>query len=85
MHVFSSLPRSTSAANVGIDNELAKYVLQLGWPRDLCTYFQQRGRAGRVAAMQAVCILLGSVSSFLTVMFQIHKSTNTSSVVIHRL
>ena len=48
---------ATSAANVGIDNELAKYVLQLGWPRDLCTYFQQRGRAGRVAAMQDVCIL----------------------------
>ena len=28
------------AANVGIDNDLAKLALHLGWPRDLCTYFR---------------------------------------------
>ena len=32
---------ATSAANVKIDNNLVLFILSLGRPRDLCTYFQQ--------------------------------------------
>ena len=31
---------ATSAANVGIDNNLVLFIFSLSWPRNLCTYFQ---------------------------------------------
>ena len=41
---------ATSAANVGIDNYLVKFVLNLGWTHDLCTYpnYWYRKRRGVV-------------------------------------
>ena len=64
---------ATSAANVGIDNSLVKFVLNLGWTRDLCTYFQQRGRCGRDPSMEATCLQLGSVTSYVSIVFQIYN------------
>ena len=71
---------ATSAANIGIDHNLAKLVLNMGWPRDLCTYFQQRGRVGRDALMAAICIQLGSLSSYVGIMFQIYMSTDDAAL-----
>ena len=62
---------ATSAANVGIDNQLVTLVLCIGWCRDLCTYFQQRGRGGRDPTMQATFLQLGSSQSFVS----LHKDS----------
>ena len=37
----------TSAVNIGIDNKAVNLVVNMGFTRDLCTYFQQLGRGGR--------------------------------------
>ena len=65
---------ATAAANVGIDHHLVILVLNLGWTRDLCTYFQQRGRGGRVADMECICIQMGSLQSHVEIVFQIHTT-----------
>jgi len=65
---------ATTAANVGIDNSLVTFVLNLGWTRDLCTYFQQRGRCGRDPSVDARCLQLGSVFAFVAIVFQIYNA-----------
>lgn len=61
----------TPVANVGIDNhEVKYYVVILGWTRDLCTYFQQRGRCGRVKGQDALCLQVGDITSLLLIMRQ---------------
>ena len=63
----------TSAANVGIDNQLVTLVLGVGWCCDLCTHFQQRGRGGRNPTMQAKFLQLGSVQWYVSLMFQLYR------------
>lgn len=55
----------TNITDVSIDNHGVTYVLVLGWTRDLCTYFQQRGRCGRVEGQNAYCLLVTGITSFL--------------------
>ena len=62
---------ATSAGDVGVDNHLVKFVLNLGWSKNLCAYFQRRSRAGRNPDMDAECLQLGSVRSFVSNMMQI--------------
>ena len=71
---------TTPAANVGIDNKLVKFVQALGFPRDLCTFFQQRGRTGRDNEMLCLCLQLGSVASYVSSVFQIHISNDDAEL-----
>ena len=64
---------ATSAANAGIDNQLVTLVLGVGWCHDLCTYFQQRGRGGRDPTMQAKFLQLGSIQSYVSLVFQMYR------------
>jgi len=59
---------ATPAANVGIDNHEVKYVVIFGWTRDLCTFFQQHGRCGRVEGQDAQYLQVGDITSFLSIM-----------------
>mmetsp|Transcript_28527 Transcript_28527/g.60197 ORF Transcript_28527/g.60197 Transcript_28527/m.60197 type:complete len:324 (-) Transcript_28527:7-978(-) len=49
------------------------YVMILGFPRNLCTYFQQRGRCGRVIGQLARCLLIADLSSYITLYKQIYN------------
>ena len=64
---------ATSVANVGIDNQLVTLVACVGWCRDLCTYFQQRGRGGRNPTQKATFLQLGSIQSYVSLMFQMYR------------
>ena len=48
-----------SAINVGLDNEHVDFVLQIGWSRDLHTFFQEKGRCSRVFSALSICLVLG--------------------------
>ena len=61
---------STNAANVGIDNDHIDLIVRLGLPRDLMTYFQERGRGARQPGSVAECIIYSSMSSFVSIMTQ---------------
>ena len=71
---------STPAADVGIDNALVKFILVAGWPRDLCSYFQRRGRAGRVSGLESTIIQMGSVVSYVSIIFQICTTTAATTL-----
>jgi len=71
---------ATSAGNVGIDNHLVTFVVSMGWPQDLCTYFQQRGRGGRLAHMMCRVLQIGSVRSYVFIVWQIHNTTKDSNL-----
>ena len=64
---------ATSAANVGIDNQLVTLVLCIGWCRDLCSYFYQRGQGGHDPTMQAKFLQLGSIQLYVPLMFQLYR------------
>ena len=50
----------------------------LGWTRDLCTSFQQRGRCGRVEGQNAYCLLVADITSFLSLMQQTLLPANST-------
>ena len=79
-HFAPRILLATAAANVGIDNHNVLYILMLGWPRDLCTYFQQRGRAARLLEQIAIAILVADVSSYLSIIYSIYTTTETSQL-----
>ena len=67
---------STAVANVGIDNHLVIYVVSIGWSRDLCIYFQQRGRRGRDPNDDGECLQISDVQSYLYLMFGIFNNND---------
>ena len=62
---------STNATNVGIDNDHIDLVVRFGLPRDLMTYFQERGRGARQPGSVAECIVYATMSSYVSIMSQI--------------
>lgn len=71
---------ATAAANVGIDNHLVLFIMNMGWTRDLLTYFQQRGRACRLDGQEAVCIQIGDTGSFVGLMWTILHTTSETKL-----
>ena len=55
---------STNASNVGIDDKDIVFGIRYEWPRDLPTYFQERGRLARILGTLATFILMADLSSF---------------------
>jgi superfamily II DNA helicase RecQ len=64
---------STNASNVGIDHRLINLVIRFELPRDLMTYLQERGRAGRLGTL-ALCILYATIKSYANIIRQIYSS-----------
>ena len=72
---------STNASNVGIDNDLINLIIRFGLPRDLMTFFQERGRGARQSGSSATCVLYTTVQSYVSIMSQIlnhNKLTDTA-------
>lgn len=79
---------STNAANVGIDRNHIDIIVRFGLPRDLMTYFQERGRGARKPRSTAECVLYASMSSFVSIMTQIlsyNKLTDTTDLTNEEL
>jgi hypothetical protein len=56
---------ATSAANTGIDNNNVIEILRVGFPRDLITYLQERGRACRELNQIGLCYLVADILSLI--------------------
>jgi len=62
---------STNASNVGIDKHSVALQVRFKWPRDLLTYFQERGRGSRCQGEQSTCIVYGDLPSYVYLWIQL--------------
>ncbi len=61
---------TTNAANVGIDKHFIALQMQIEWPRDLLTYFQERGHGSRKVGTRSTCILYADLSLYVFLVTQ---------------
>ena len=68
-HDFRALV-TTNAANVGIDKHLIALQMIFKFPRDLPTYFQERGRGSHTAGTRSTCIVYVDLALFVFLVTQ---------------
>eukprot|EP00956_Cyclotella_meneghiniana_P008998 scaffold12325_cov40-Cyclotella_meneghiniana.AAC.3 len=61
----------TNACNVGIDDSRINYCVRFGLPRDLNTYFQERGRGSRQLGSPSTFVLYVELASYANIVRQI--------------
>lgn len=71
---------STNAANVGIDNHAVDFGIRFQFPRDLCTYLQERARGSRIPHAPSRFIVYLDINSFQYIMKQILSSGSDDEV-----
>ena len=67
---------TTNTSNVGIDKHSVGLQVRFEWPRDLLTYFQDRGRGSRGQGEQSTCIVYGDLPSYFYLQIQLFANAD---------
>jgi len=73
---------TTNAANVGIDKSQIALQVRFDWPRDLLTYFQERGRGSRQRGVRSTCILYADLSSYVFLLCQLLRGSDHTDITV---
>jgi hypothetical protein len=74
---------TTNAANVGIDKSQIALQVQFDWPRDLLTYFQERGRRSRQPGVRSTCVLYADLLSYVFLLCQLVRGSKHTNIPIN--
>ena len=78
---FRVLVTTNAAANVGINKSHIALQVRFDWPRDLLTYFQERGRGSRQPGVRSACVLYADLSSYVFLLRQLVRGSEHRAVI----
>jgi hypothetical protein len=67
---------------VGIDKSQIALQVQFDWPRELLTYFQERGRGSRQPGVRSTCVLYADLSSYVFLLCQLVRGSNHTNIPV---
>ena len=77
----TSIMVATNAFGMGIDKSNIRYVIHYNMPKDMESYYQEAGRAGRDGS-DAECVLLFNRSDIVSNKFLIEQTNSTSTKLV---
>jgi hypothetical protein len=72
----------TNAANVGINKSQIAMQVRFDWPRDLLTYFQERGHRSHQPGVRSTCVLYADLSSYVFLLCQRVRGSEHTNITI---